>query len=120
MKAIIFIAHGSKKDKSNNEFLQLVENISKEENQYQLKKAAFLEFASPDLNSCVVEFVKKGAKEIVVYPYFLNSGKHVLVDLPNLIDTFKKDYPQINFRLLEHFGKSRKIEEIILSDIAEN
>lgn len=117
MKAIIFIAHGSKKDTSNNEFKKLVEDISKKDTKYDLKKAAFLEMASPDINSIVIQFIKKGAKEIEFYPYFLNSGKHVLVDLPNLIDSFKKDYLDVKFTLLQHFGKSNKIEDIILSDI---
>lgn len=117
MKAIIFIVHGSKKEKSNNEFLELVKNISQKDKKYDLKKAAFLEFAMPDINSVVDEFVKKGAKEIKLYPFFLNSGKHVLIDLPNILSNLKKEYSDINFTLLEHFGKSKKIEDIILSDI---
>ena len=117
MKAILFIAHGSKKEKSNNEFLELVENLSKKETKYELKKAAFLEFANPDINSTCVEFIKKGAKEIYFYPFFLNSGKHVVVDLPNIIEDLKKSYSDLNFILLPHFGKSNKIEDIILSDI---
>ncbi len=117
MKAIIFIVHGSKKEKSNNEFLELVENISKKDKKYDLKKAAFLEFATPDINSVVIEFIKKGAKEIYFYPFFLNSGKHVVVDLPNIIEDLKRKYSDSNFILLPHFGKSKKIEDIILNDI---
>ena len=117
MKAILFIAHGSKKEKSNNEFLELVENLSKKDTKYDLKKAAFLEMANPDINTVIVEFIKKGAKDIKLYPFFLNSGKHVLIDLPNIVNNLKKEYSDINFTLLEHFGKSKKIEDIILSDI---
>lgn len=117
MKAIIFIAHGSKKEKSNNEFLELVENISKKDRKYDLKKAAFLEFATPDINSTCIEFIKKGAKEIFFYPFFLNSGKHVVVDLPTIVEDLRKSYYDVNFVLLPHFGKSNKIEDIILSDI---
>ena len=117
MKAIIFIVHGSKKEKSNNEFLKLVENISKKDTKYDLKKAAFLEFASPDINSVALEFIKKGAKNICFYPFFLNSGKHVVVDVPNIIEDLKRKYTDVNFTLLPHFGKSKKIEEIILNEI---
>lgn len=118
MKAMIFVVHGSKKEKSNNEFLQLVENISKKDKKYDLKKAAFLEFANPDINSVALEFIKKGAKDIYFYPYFLNSGKHVVVDLPNIVEDLKKQYSDINFTLLPHFGKSSNIENIILNDIS--
>lgn len=118
MKAIIFIAHGSKKDTSNNEFIKLVENVSKKDTNYQLKKAAFLELATPSIEECADEFVKNGASQIFLYPFFLNSGKHVLIDLPEIISQLEKTYPKVEFKLLEHFGKSKMIEEIILSDIS--
>lgn len=117
MKAILFIAHGSKKEKSNNEFLELIEDLSKKDTKYDLKKAAFLELAFPDINSSVLEFIQEGAKEIYFYPFFLNSGKHVLIDLPNIIEGLSQEYPELNFILLPHFGKSKNIENIILSDI---
>ncbi len=118
MKGIIFIAHGSKKEKSNNEFLKLIENISKKDSTYDLKKAAFLEAAEPNIDSCVEEFIKVGAKEIYLYPFFLNSGKHVLIDLPETLKRLEKNYPKIEFTLFDHFGKSSGIEEIILKDIS--
>ena len=34
MKAILFIAHGSKKEKSNSEFLELIEKLSKKDTKY--------------------------------------------------------------------------------------
>lgn len=117
MKAIIFIAHGSKKEKSNNEFIQLVEKISQKDKTYDLKSAAFLELALPDIQSTAISFINQGAKEIYFYPFFLNSGKHVQIDLPNIIIELKEKYPNLQFTLLEHFGKSEKIVDIILSDI---
>ncbi len=117
MKAIIFIAHGSKKDQSNNEFVNLIEKVSKEDTKYNFKKAAFLELSTPCVQEVAVEFIKKDVKDISFYPYFLNSGKHVLIDLPNIIENLKKEYPLVEFKLLSHFGKSEKIKDIILSDI---
>lgn len=117
MKAIVFIAHGSKKEKSNNEFLALVDEISKKDEEYDLKKAAFLELATPDIKSIVTEFIIKGAKDITFFPYFLNSGKHVISDIPEIVEELKKEHLDIKFRLLPHFGQSKKIPDIILNDI---
>ena len=119
MRAIIFIAHGSKKEQSNEEFKELVEAISHKDKTYGLKKAAFLELSSPDIKSVVTEFIIKGAREIVFYPYFLNSGKHVLVDLPKIVDELKNEHRNILFKVLPHFGQSEKIEDIILHDITK-
>lgn len=117
MKGIVFIAHGSKKEKSNNEFINLVEKISNADVNYDFKAPAFLELALPDIKSVAISFIEQDAKEIYFYPYFLNSGKHVLIDLPNIINELEEKYPKIKFELLDHFGKSDKIVEIILSDI---
>jgi len=117
MKAIVFIAHGSKKEKSNNEFLALVDELSKKDKEYDLKKAAFLELATPDIKSVVTEFIIKGAKDITFFPYFLNSGKHVISDIPTIVEDLKKEHLDIKFRLLPHFGQSKKIQDIILNDI---
>ena len=54
--------------------------------------------------------------EIYIYPYFLNSGKHVTSDIPDTIKALKIKYHQVNFTMLPHFGESKKINEIILSD----
>lgn len=116
MNAIILIAHGSKKESSNNEFLEMVENIKKSSN-FDFTEAAFLELVAPDMRTIVKKLVSKGVDEISFYPFFLNSGKHVLIDLPNIVDELQKKYINISFRLLKHFGKSNKIEEIILNDI---
>ena len=117
MRAIVFVAHGSKKEQSNIEFLELVDNISHKDKTYGLKKAAFLELASPDIKSVVTELIIKGAREIVFYPYFLNSGKHVTKDIPKIIEELKQDHKTTLFKLLPHFGQSKKIEEIIVEDI---
>ncbi|RXK14464.1 hypothetical protein CP965_03175 [Halarcobacter mediterraneus] len=116
-KGIIFIAHGSKKEESNKEFIEMVNKISQKDNNYDFIKPAFLELVTPDIKSVATEFIIKGAKRIVFYPFFLNSGKHVQIDIPNIIKDLREEAPEVNFELLPHFGKSQKIEEIILSDI---
>ncbi|MGK0256187.1 MAG: sirohydrochlorin ferrochelatase, partial [Arcobacteraceae bacterium] len=42
---------------------------------------------------------------------------HVTVDIPDLIEEFKSKYLEINFTILPHFGQSKTITDIILSDI---
>lgn len=117
MKAIVLIAHGSKRDTSNNEFKDMVEKIKKSSN-YDFTKAAFLELADPSIENVTKELIEKDIKNIHFYPFFLNSGKHVLVDIPNIVDELKSKYTHIEFKLLEHFGKSETIEKIILEDIS--
>lgn len=119
-QAIVFIAHGSKKEASNEEFTLMCKNISHNFQNFTYKKAAFLELANPSIQSVVNDFVEDGVKRVVFYPFFLNSGKHVQVDIPNIINELKKLNSEVKFELLPHFGKSAKINDIIVNDINEH
>ena len=118
MKAIVMIAHGSKKELSNNEFRSLVKEVEiLKENEYQKVIASFLEFEQPDIKTACLGLSKEGFNEIVLYPYFLNSGKHVVVDIPNIVKELKEEYPNIRFTLLPHFGLSKSISKIIATNL---
>lgn len=117
MKSLIIIAHGSKKKSSNNEVIDIVNNIKNSDTHYDIVEPAFLEFAIPNLEKSIEICIDKSSTDIDIYPYFLNSGKHVTVDIPDLIEKIKSKYPKTNFTVLPHFGKSKTITDIILSDI---
>ncbi len=56
-KALLIVAHGSRKDESNNEIFQLAENISHKTNSFDIVEAFFLELAKPSIpegiQSCI-------------------------------------------------------------------
>lgn len=118
MKAIILIAHGSKKESSNNEFIAMVEQI-KEKNDYDFTQAAFLEIAFPNIQTASKSLIKQGVESITFYPYFLNSGKHVLIDIPTIVNQLREENKETEFKLLNHFGTSNKIHQIILNDLIQ-
>ena len=115
MNGLILVAHGSKKELSNKEFLNLSKEIKNKS--FSKVEAAFLEFATPTISEVVKEYIKNKITKIYIYPYFLNSGKHVSIDLPNILEALGVDYPNIEFTLLPHFGSSSKISDIINEDI---
>lgn len=120
MKALIFIAHGSKKELSNKEFISMVEKIREKNNTYDFIEASFLELAEPSIEECSRSLIKKGAKELYYYPFFLNSGRHVVSDIPNIVKALEEEYKDTKFNIFEHFGKSEFIEELILKDLSIN
>ena len=96
MKSLIIIAHGSKKKSSNDEVIEIVNNIKNSDTQYNIVEPAFLEFAIPNLEKSIKIFIDKSSTDIDIYPYFLNSGKHVTVDIPDLIEKFKSTTERAN------------------------
>ena len=60
---------------------------------------AFLEFMAPTLSDTIVQLVEKGARKIVVLPMFIARGGHLKKELPEMMETLRGTYPNIEFVL---------------------
>ncbi|MBF0266888.1 MAG: CbiX/SirB N-terminal domain-containing protein, partial [Gammaproteobacteria bacterium] len=72
MKALLLIAHGSRREASNDEVRQLVKKLKTQVGtEYPIMEAAFLEIAQPLIDGGLDCCANQGATEIYVVPYFL-------------------------------------------------
>lgn len=119
MKALIIIAHGSRREQSNNEIVSMVDRIRLMVNsQYERITHSFLEICGPSLTEAVEDCIRKGARDITVYPLFLNSGNHVQRDIPEMIRELDAAWPDCRIRLLQHFGGSEDIASLIANHVS--
>ena len=118
-KSLLVVAHGSRKKISNIEIHQLAENISMKLQTFCFVEACFLEIAEPSIPQGIESCVKQGASEVLILPYFLAAGRHVIEDIPNIVDEEKTKYPDISITSLPYFGSSPVIVDI-LKTLAEN
>jgi len=115
MKALLIVAHGSRREQSNQEVLELANTLTQQGNHgFDIIEAAFLELADTLIPDGIENCARRGATEIIVLPYFLNSGKHVTRDIPEVITAIKPQYPDINILLTQHIGASPVMLELIL------
>lgn len=115
MKALLIVAHGSRRQASNQEVLTLAQSIStRSDHDYDVVEAAFLEIADKLIPDGIEACAKAGATEIIVMPYFLNSGKHVTQDIPEVITAIKPQYPDIAIHVTEHLGASSVMANLVL------
>jgi len=82
MTGFIVFAHGSRVESAN----QAVRDVAAQmaDSGRHAVEAAFLELGAPDLAGATGRLVERGAKRIVVIPYFLTLGTHMQRDLPRL------------------------------------
>ena len=120
MKGILFVAHGSRRKESNLEFETMVRDLHERlDDTFSQVKTAFLEFAEPGIEEAIDAMIRQGITTIKVYPFFLNSGRHVHHDIPETIERAKESHPDVDFKLLPHFGSSSHILSVITQDIKE-
>lgn len=121
MKALIILAHGSRRQESNQEIKDLateVNNISEKE--YKLVDYAYLEVVEPTLLQSITSVIDKGASDITVMPYFLNSGNHVTRDVPAMVDDAKKQYPDCQFKISACIGMLEDMPKLILQQAKQS
>lgn len=118
MRALIIAAHGSRKKESNLEVASLAKRLShKTKGSFDTVEHAFLQFADPLIEKKIDELVQKGAKKIVIFPFFIASGSHILVDIPDLIKKVQLTHDHIEFKITRHLGKIEAIENIIIHEV---
>ena len=120
MKSLVLVAHGSRRKESNQEVMALVDKI-KELNLpgYDCFEASFLELAKPSILDAIQQSIDEGATSIVLLPYFLNSGTHVVNDIPSIMNQAKEKHPDINFQVTTNIGASDLMMDLILSIAGE-
>lgn len=115
MKTLLLIAHGSRRAASNDEVRQLTQRLNViNPPGFSGVETAFLELAQPSIPEGLAACVAKGASEIVVFPYFLAAGTHVVNDIPEAILAFQAAHPQVKVSLTPHLGDSDLLPQAIL------
>jgi len=113
MKAILLISHGSRSPKSRQENCDLAARLQQLSGA-PISEAAFLEADRPSIPEGVERCAAAGATEILVLLNFLNSGKHVLTDIPALLEEARRRHPRIEFRVTPPIGTHPRIGELFL------
>ncbi len=118
VKALIIAAHGSRRIESGREVTSLTHRLAqKVTGAFDVVEHAFLQFAEPLLEEKLEELAQKGATKIVIFPFFISSGSHILVDIPELVEKARSIHPDIEFIVTRPLGKIETIEEIIIREV---
>jgi sirohydrochlorin ferrochelatase len=112
---LLIVAHGSRRAASNEEVRQLAGRVRELRSPgIDHVETAFLELAEPDITAGLMRCVELGAREIVLFPYFLAAGTHVVEDIPEVVAAFRAAYPDVTVRITGHLGASESLPRAIL------
>ena len=109
------VAHGSRRAESNDEVRELARLLdSQAGGSFEAVTCAFLELAEPSIPDGLRAAIAAGASEVVVMPYFLSAGRHVVMDIPGEVDIVRAEYPDITITLAPYLGAAEELAEVIL------
>ena len=114
--AILVISHGSRHPPANDDLHQLVARLADAQPDAVLEPA-FLELAEPDIQDGGARCVERGATRVLMIPYFLSAGIHLLRDLTAARDRLAESYPSVEFRLGRALGPDPLLDRLVRARI---
>jgi sirohydrochlorin ferrochelatase len=107
------MAHGSRHAAANDDLVDLADRI-RALARYSVVVPSFLELAEPDIPSACRRCVEQGARRVIMVPYFLSAGVHMLRDLTAIRDDMSRLYPDVQFTLANPMGRHPLLLDIVL------
>jgi sirohydrochlorin ferrochelatase len=114
--AILLIAHGSRHAPANDDLHQLAARFAKR-GDYPIVEPCFLELAEPDIATGGATCVARGARRVLMVPYFLSAGVHLNRDLAAARDDLRRRHPDVEFRLGEALGPHPLLDALVAERI---
>jgi sirohydrochlorin ferrochelatase len=94
----IVFAHGSRIESANEAVRRVAADLARA-GPFERVEPAFLELGQPDMETAAAALVEKGARRIVVLPYFLTWGLHMERDIQRLVDGITQRYKEVQVML---------------------
>lgn len=115
MKALLLVAHGSRRAASNDEVRNLAARLAaRARPAIAIVRCGFLELAEPSIPDGIEECIREGATEVVVLPYFLSAGRHVVADIPQEVSGKQAQHPHVDISIAPYLGASTGIADLLL------
>ncbi len=116
--ALLLIAHGSRRPEANAD-LEFVASALRERGRYPIVGVSYLELAEPNIETGGVQCVAAGVTEVILVPYFLSPGVHVVEDLTAARAALAARFPHVRFVLAEPLGRHPLLVDVVEQRAAE-
>jgi sirohydrochlorin ferrochelatase len=100
---IVVVDHGSRRAESNDLLLEVVAHYEKQ-SPFSIVEPAHMELAEPSLGVAFGRCVERGAKLVIVHPYFLLPGRHWNGDIPQLAAEAAARYVGVRYLVTAPLG----------------
>jgi sirohydrochlorin ferrochelatase len=116
MRMLILVAHGSRREASNQEIRALTEALARRAGErFDRVSCAFLELAEPSIPDAIEQALASGASEVVVLPYFLSAGRHMAEHIPALVEEKRREHPGAEIKLTPYLGAAPGVIDLLLA-----
>ncbi|MBI3040811.1 MAG: precorrin-8X methylmutase [Chloroflexi bacterium] len=120
---VVILAHGSRGELGAPEVNETLRRITSGIKQFLSPGVeaigAALQFNRPNLEEAIDAIIRQNVRRVVIVPYFLFPGQHVTEGIPQCIERFERDYPQIQFLVSDNLGLDEYFIDLMVKRIIE-
>jgi sirohydrochlorin ferrochelatase len=116
--AIVVVDHGSRREESNRGLEQIAAMMA-DHGPFAIVEPAHMELAEPSIPTAVARCAARGARLVILSPFFLSPGQHWTLDIPRLADEAVAPHAGLRHLVAAPLGTHPGLVEILLERIAE-
>lgn len=116
--AVILLGHGSRVPDAGRDMQRVAERL-REKYGYDLVEVCFMSRLGPHFPETLEKCVRRGARSVLVVPYFLHEGLHIVLDIPEMLQEEARRYPGLQLRFGPGFGFDELLVDLVEKRIGE-
>ena len=118
-EAIILLGHGSRVPGAG-EGMELVAQGMRQKMGPEIIEICYMSKLGPHFPEAFDACVARGAKKVVVMPYFLHSGLHMREDIPEILREKAQEHPDVEVILGKNLGFDECLVDLVIKRLAES
>ena len=115
---LLIVDHGSRRGESNDLLVRIVQQIVGS-SPFSIVEPAHMEIAQPSLGTAFDRCVARGARLVVVFPYFLAPGRHWADDIPRLTAEAAQRHTGVSYLVTAPLGLHPLIVDLIQARVGQ-
>jgi precorrin isomerase len=118
-EAILLMGHGSRVPGAGKDMEEVAERL-REKFGYARIEICFMSGLKPHFPEALENCVSQGATEVLVLPYFLHVGVHLLQDIPEMMRKEAEKFPHLKLVLGKSLGFNEGLVDLVSRRIEES
>ena len=118
VEAVILLGHGSRVPEAGRDMEKVAARL-REKYGYGLVEVCFMSRLGPHFPEVFEKCVNLGAGKVLVIPYFLHSGIHLVLDIPEMLQEQAKRFPDVSLQMGRGFGFDEMLVDLVQTRIEE-
>lgn len=114
---ILFIGRGSSDQEAINDFYKISSLLEQELHVLGVEQA-FMGVAEPTVAQGIENCIARGAKEIIMLPYFLFTGI-LMQRMGRMAASFEEIHPNVHIKLANYFGYHPNLQNVLLERVQQ-